>query len=187
VLRKTTASTLGPKRVALALEHLDALPAEVVASLFAAADERIEQLAAAGQVSAQLQGLQTRFEEQAAELDSAMRGLQVKADAAPRWERSTHRSMLATWRKGVVEPNVAAFQRAREGVEQQVKLAGERSSALQGLRRELGNLGTRSLGIRVERSLTGEGLRSAWDDVQSARAAPCRSSPSKATTTSAPS
>ena len=168
VLRKTTASTLGPKRVALALEHLDALPAEVVASLFAAADERIEQLAAAGQVSAQLQGLQTRFEEQAAELDSAMRGLQVKADAAPRWERSTHRSMLATWRKGVVEPNVAAFQRAREGVEQQVKLAGERSSALQGLRRELGNLGTRSLGIRVERSLTGEGLRSAWDDVQSA-------------------
>ncbi|MGE0192058.1 MAG: hypothetical protein AB7T63_08435 [Planctomycetota bacterium] len=167
VLANTTAPTLGPKRVALALEHLDALPADTVASLFAAADERIDQLGAAGQVSAEMQRLQARFEEQAAEVDSAMRGLQVKADAA-RYERSRHRSILATWRKGIVEPNVAAFQRAREGIEQQVKLAAERSAELERLRSALGTLGTRSLGIRVERTLTGQGLRNAWNDVQTA-------------------
>lgn len=166
VLKKTTASTLGPKRVALALEHIDALPAETVANLFAAADERIDQLADARKVSAQLDRLKTRFEEQAAELDSAMRGLQVKADAVRGRERSEHRSMLFTWRRGIVEPNVAAFQRAREGVEQQVKLAAERSEDLQRLRSALGDLGTRSLGIRVERTLTGDGLRGAWADLQ---------------------
>lgn len=165
LLAQTTASSLSSKRVALALDHLDVLPRETVASLFAAADERVETLAATERIRQATVDLANRFDATVAAVDAAQSAVLLAATQA-RTERTVHRVAERHLRKNVAEPNVSSFQRAREGIEQQVDIARERSAELRAFRAVLGDLGTRSLGIRVERTLTGDALRSAWSDTR---------------------
>lgn len=160
-LAGTNANGLGRKRVALALELLDRLPASTVASLHAAADERLEAFAALDGFRGRLLALDARAQTAQAVAEAALRTLEQRASGT--WH--THAFHARRMRRNLLEPHATAVRSTREGIERELATAAEQRTVLASFRTQLGNLGTRSLAIRARRTLTTQELERAAQDI----------------------